>query len=293
MRYETLAGSIQLSGVMTVPEDALEVCECLLLMAAEAFGREEEWERRGLPLKNPSVIAEVLLPLLVATADTTQGAILQRLVLLSRGEANAQRLAQVGTTGALVAFFGTALLHASDPLHATAMELFILLAARSLTPQELRFFLRLDTKHIPHVPSARALEAQAAAGPDEALEDFLQRLQERMTRAVAVAGAAEAELHAAEQGIASTVLPDVPEEHLQALVAIAKAQDAGSVPFIELDMAAPRGYASVFVPSVAQLTRGGASAGSFRQEGAGGERKRKKREKQLPDPCALPLQSLG
>ena len=266
VRYETLADSIQVSGIMAVPEDALEVCDCLLVMAAEAFGREEEWEHRGLPIKNPSVVADVVLPLLVNTTSPTQEVVLHRILSLSRGEANSQRLAEVGTTGALVQNFGTALLHPADPLHATVMELFTLLGARSLTPQELRVFLRLDTKHIPHVPPARALEEAAHEEPDDGVLQLLHLLQEKMEDAAGDINASDAQKAMEKDGtMAAACLPDVSEEHLQALVAIAKAQDAGgAVPFIEFDMAAPRGYASIFVPSVAQLTRGNSAAAHTR-----------------------------
>ena len=266
VRYETLADSIQVSGIMSVPEDALEVCDCLLVMAAEAFGREEEWEHRGLPLKNAHVVSDVVVPLLVNTTPPTQEVVLHRILSLARGEGNAQRLAEAGTTGALVSNFGTALRDAADPLHATVMELFTLLGARSLTPQELRMFLRLDTKHMAQVPPARALEEAAQEEPDEAVLALLQTLQERMNDKGGILSGAGLQGGAAKDGpMAPACVPDVSEEHLQALVAIAKAQDAGgATPFIEFDMAAPRGYASTFVPSVAQLSRGNSGAAHTR-----------------------------
>lgn len=254
---------------MRAPEDALEVCQTLLIMATEAFGREPEYEQKALPIKNPHVIPEVMLPLLAQASETTHATVLCKLLQLARVEANAQTLAQAGATSALIRGFGKPLLDVDHALHSATLELFTLLGAQSLTPQELRQFLRLDTQHIAQATVA-SLDSSTAddRAMDADVEPVLLSLRDRLRQAglseygdpPTPSSVSSATTDTSDKA-AITSQPDVPKQHLQALLAIARAQDAAcGVPFMEFSMAAPFGYASIFLPSVARLPRTSSSS---------------------------------
>eukprot|EP00049_Salpingoeca_infusionum_P016720 m.344848 g.344848 ORF g.344848 m.344848 type:complete len:3784 (+) comp16137_c1_seq1:160-11511(+) len=144
VQYSRLVESIQLSGLLQT-RFAEDVLTNLVLLAGDAFGREEDIQQRVMELRNERIVSDVIIPLVAQAEDLhLQLQSLDQLLRLCKLPANVQALAMAHTTSNLLKNFRSSLMDSRDPLYDKLMTLLKCLGSSSFPPADLRLFLRLS-----------------------------------------------------------------------------------------------------------------------------------------------------